>query len=241
MKINLKSPLKKVHLGLILMTSLFMPKLLFSAEKNLYDFQWLDPDKAVYVLQNKLYKKIHSGYANLGLLKGVNTRFQSTYGFNIKGGYYFLEEWGVEAYISRLSNSNNTTYKNVLAVNSLVPFVRRPIMVYGLMGIWSPFYGKINTFNKIFYFDWMFGLGIGNIKTETNRASVLNSTGGDAYVEEDEIGLMWKTNLRFYFTEKWHLDVDFTNINYKALGVGTPAKKSININSDLGISVGYKF
>jgi hypothetical protein len=37
-------------------------------EKDLYDFMWLDPDKKVYVLQNKVHKKERTIYINLGLL-----------------------------------------------------------------------------------------------------------------------------------------------------------------------------
>jgi hypothetical protein len=62
-KIRLKMMLKKrspnnlltkiVLLAWILSGS----KALFAAEDDLYDYLWLDPDKKVYVLQNKVYKK----------------------------------------------------------------------------------------------------------------------------------------------------------------------------------------
>ena len=33
------------------------PTVLPASEKDLYNFLWLDPDKKVYVLQNKIHKK----------------------------------------------------------------------------------------------------------------------------------------------------------------------------------------
>ena len=39
---------------------LFVTKNTHAGEKSLYDFLWLDPDKKVYVLQNKIYKKEHT-------------------------------------------------------------------------------------------------------------------------------------------------------------------------------------
>ena len=56
-----------------------------AAEKDLYNFLWLDPDKKVYVLQNKVYKREHTVYLDVGYLKALSSKFQNTNGFKIKG------------------------------------------------------------------------------------------------------------------------------------------------------------
>jgi len=70
-----------------------------AGEESLYDFLWLDPDKKVYVLQNKLYKKEHSFFFDAGYLLNFTSKFQETSGFKINGGFYFHEEWGIELFL----------------------------------------------------------------------------------------------------------------------------------------------
>ena len=118
-------------------------------EKDLYKFLWLDPDKKVYVLQNKLFKKKKSIYTQLGYVAGLSGEYQDTSGLNFRTGYYLNEEWAIEGFYNSYSNKNNDAYDNIKRINQTVPFVRRFTSTYGLMGIWSPFYGKINTFNKL--------------------------------------------------------------------------------------------
>lgn len=47
-------------------------------EKDLYDFMWLDPDKKVYVLQNKVHKKAilftQTSVTGLDFLRTFKTR-----------------------------------------------------------------------------------------------------------------------------------------------------------------------
>ena len=64
-----------------------------AGENDLYDFLWLDPDKSVYVLQNKIYPKDNSFYLDISYGTGLSGDFQDTNGAGIKGGYYFAEEW----------------------------------------------------------------------------------------------------------------------------------------------------
>jgi hypothetical protein len=147
----------------VLLLIIFFSKFIRAAEDSLYDFLWLDPDKSVYVLQHKVYEKNHSFYFDLSYLSNGSSEFQSSRGWGVKFGYFFKEEWAVELSYATYSNSDNAAYQNVTQINGTEPFVRR---VNGLMGvnlILSPFYGKINTFNKIIYFDWSFGVGLGKL------------------------------------------------------------------------------
>jgi len=84
---------------LALFTAIMMINKAQAGEKSLYDFLWLDPDKKVYVLQNKLYKKEHSFFFDAGYLLNFTSKFQETSGFKINGGFYFHEEWGIELFL----------------------------------------------------------------------------------------------------------------------------------------------
>ena len=94
-------------------------------EKDLYDFLWLDPDKSVYVLQNKVFDKEHSFYLNAGYLRSSSADFQKTNGFGARAGFFIREDWGIEAFYHSLSNSEDEAFENIRQVNNVVPFVRR--------------------------------------------------------------------------------------------------------------------
>jgi len=69
-------------LGLLLAGSLK------ASEKDLYDFLWLDPDKSVYVLQNKVYKKKNSFYGSVGFLQGQSSNLP---GYYIGNGHFLYQ------------------------------------------------------------------------------------------------------------------------------------------------------
>ena len=104
----------------------------------------------------------------------MSSDFQSTAGFNLEFGYFFKEDWGLELMYNSYSNSNNDSFENIKKINGQEPFVRKPISNMALMFTWSPFYGKVNTFNKIYYFDWSFGVGVAKLETESNANTVAN-------------------------------------------------------------------
>ena len=58
-----------------------------AAEDSVYDFLWLDPDKSVYVLQNKTYRKEKTFSVGGSLLTTVGNEFQDTYGVDLKVDY----------------------------------------------------------------------------------------------------------------------------------------------------------
>lgn len=216
----------------------------YSGEKDLYDFLWLDPDKKVYVLQNKVYEKKWRAFVNIGLIRSTSGEFQDTTGFTGKVGLYFHEQYAVEAFFSSYQNSNNDAYTGLGKVNGTIPFIRRPLSNYGVNLTWSPFYGKINTFNKIFYFDWYFSLGIGKLNMESNAETVSDSSTANNYRSESYTSLLTKTGLRLHMTKSLHMDIEFQRNNFKALGVKLPNKaqeSSWKGHNDIVISVGLSF
>lgn len=215
-----------------------------ASENDLYDFLWLDPDKKVYVLQNKVYEKKNTFYANVGYLMGLNAPFQDTSGVNVSAGFYFHEEWAFEVLGNFYSNSNNENYENLERINGSVPFVRRVDSLYGGLVVWSPFYGKINTFNKIFYFDWSFGAGLGSMTTESNaKTAAIPDEAAEFQSESYGAGIV-KTSLRFHATENIHVNIEYMRSHYKAPGPtvdNIPGQEKIRAHSDLIFSVGFSF
>ncbi len=226
---------------LILLFMIFQYWEVKAGEQSLYDFLWLDQDKKVYVLQNKLYKKENTFYIDLGYISNYSSKFQDTRGFSTRAGYYFHEEWGLEFLYNQYSNSNNDDYRNVKLINEAVPFIRRPKSTLGAMLIWSPFYGKINTFNQIYYFDWSFGAGIGQILTESNINSVRIENAPNTYATKTYNAALVKTKIKFHLSENVHLGLEYLNSYYMAPGPKDPNSDRLRTNTDLIFSVGFSY
>ncbi|ATH07616.1 hypothetical protein BIY24_06550 [Halobacteriovorax marinus] len=213
-------------------------------ESDLYKFLWLDPDKKVYVLQNKLYKKKNTIYAQLGYLSSLSGEYQDTSGINFRTGYYLNEEWAIEGFYNSYSNKNNEAYENLQRINQSVPFIRRLTSSYGIMGVWSPFYGKINTFNKIIYFDWSFGLGVAKIDTESNKDTVSDPNLSSTFTSESYTGAVAKTGLRVHASKNWFIGIDLQRTMYKAPGPvinSVPSSSKMRGTTDAILSVGFSF
>ncbi len=212
-----------------------------AGEKSLYDFLWLDPDKKVYVLQNKIHKKEHSFYADLGYITNFTSKFQDTTGFAGRVGFYLHEDWGIELFYNLYSNANNDEYKNIRQLN-VEPFIRRIQSSYGALAIWSPFYGKINTFNQIFYFDWSFGAGLGKVNAESNLETVaLGANIPPVFLKEDYTAGIIKTKLKFHIQENIHLGLEYMNTYYMAPGPRNPNSDKLRTNTDIIMSVGFSY
>ena len=194
-------------------------------EKDLYDFMWLDPDKKVYVLQNKVHKKAKTVYLNLGYGTGLSANFQDVSMIHSNLGFYFSEEWALEGIYTKYSNSDNDAMENLKRLNGSIPFIRNTESNYGLLAKWSPFYGKINTFNKIFYFDWSFGLGLGKLNTKSNAKTVANPLSANTYADEKYTSVIAKTGVSFHATKNIHIGADIIMNNFKAPGPTTVSGK----------------
>jgi outer membrane beta-barrel protein len=114
------------------------------------------------------------------------------------------------------------------------------------MAMWSPFYSKINTFNKVFYYDWMFGLGVASVKIMDNR-NEFASTASDSLTSSNGIGAIWNTGLRVYINESWSLRIDVTGLHVKPEDSdiedngNTVTTSSLFSNYDLGFGLNYAF
>jgi outer membrane beta-barrel protein len=217
----------------------------FGGTKDFYEFKWLDPEKKVFVLQDKLYENQKKFYINLGYGFQDLSQFQDTTNFHLALGYYFKEEWGVEVFTNIYRNKNNNAYEAVQNPQSgtpVLPFILRTKSIYGLMAIYSPFYAKLNTYNLIYYIDWSFGLGGAQVNGEDNYAdfSAGNTTLQRGYESVSKTAITAKTQVAFHISDLWSFNIDFYNYWVKARQPNGGSEKYIRFH-DWIFSLGMTF
>lgn len=217
-------------------------------EKSVYNFSWLDKDKEIYVLQNRKFRKDGKFYIGANGVKTLSGAFIDSYGGSFRAGYFFSEDWGFEVAFGKNSGKENDTAKGVFEQGTSVAYYRKVDTYTGGMLMWSPFYSKINTFNKVFYFDWMFGAGLASIKTMDNRNRFdIGNPNEKTLTSESNMGAMWNTGFRFYLSDSWSLRADITGLHFKAKKTrNTGGAQDLNTsklfsNYDLGIGLNYAF
>jgi outer membrane beta-barrel protein len=230
-------------LGLLLLTIFSFPAM--SGEKNVYDFSWLDPDKEVYVLQNRKFRKDGKLYVGTTFGRSVSGAFIDSMEGNLYGGYFFKEDWGIELSYTKASGQTNATHDAVNEGGAAVAFYRKLDTVMSAHLVWSPFYSKINTFNKIFYFDWLFGLGFSSYTSLDNR-NEFGVTDKDKKTSESGTGVSWFTGMRFYINETWSFRMDFSGLHSNAdraidSGISYDVQKSWFHYYNFRLGVNYTF
>ena len=126
-----------------------------------YDFSWLDPDKKIYVVQNRKYTKKGRLEVAISGGVGVGEPFRTRRTLLPRAFFYVSESFGISGFMGFNSNSENGNFEGLKSVSSVVPAVRDIQSFVGGSAVWVPFYGKINMFNQIFYLDWHLEGGIG--------------------------------------------------------------------------------
>ncbi len=217
---------------------------LYASESSTYEFKWLDADKEVYVLQNRKFRKKQSLYLNAGGGLTASGAFVDGQNVQARAGFFFLEEWGIEGIYSKNFGQENVTAKSVRNSKGTgsIPFRRIADSYYGGMIMWSPFYAKINTFNKIFYFDWLFGVGYGLFNENNNRNELDTSGASTKTVSESHNSFMWDIGWKFYITEHLSTRFDVTTLHYSAKrGVSNTSATTYFSHYDLALSLGLTF
>lgn len=222
-------------------TFLFVP-VLKASEKDIYEFSWLDPDKEVYVLQNRKFRKVNHLHLNLG--GGITTSgaFVDAKAIQGRAGYFFTEDFGFEGLYSKNSGKENDTALGVRNPGGAgsKPFRRIVDSYMGAMVLWSPFYSKINTFNKIIYMDWIFGLGYAQLKEHNNKLELPSGASDTTQTFETHSGLVWDVGMKFYIDESFSIRSDLTAIHYSANKI-TTSGTAVNSNFDATLALGYAF
>src|SRR5688572_15226833 len=104
------------------------------AEDSDYSFHWLDPDKKIYVLQNRKYLKgLHPLFSVIGSV-GFSNPYCSTYNIDPRLTFYFSETFAVEFFYTLVSNTKNSTYGALTgAAPNALPNIREVSRQYGAM------------------------------------------------------------------------------------------------------------
>ena len=231
----------KIIITILLYTPI---SLLHAGESSLYDFSWLDPDKEVYVLQNRKFRKAGKIHMSGGYGMTTSGPFVDAISFQGRLSVFMHEEWGLEGIYAVNSGEQNDTYSAVVNKGGpgSTPFTRIIQNYTGVMFIWSPFYAKINTFNSIVYLDWMFGIGYANVTEKNNTRNFLANGTDPVETEESHTGLLWQTTFNVYLNQVTSLRIDLTAIHYSAKKPSnTEAVDEFYYNFDLSASLGVRF
>jgi outer membrane beta-barrel protein len=236
--------MKSKILALFLLLSLALSSQAFASEKDIYEFSWLDPDKEVYVLQNRKFRKSGHVHVNAGWGMTTSGAFVDSSAVQGRLGYFVSEDFGFEGLYSKNSGKENDTAKGVRSVGTQgtgeVPFRRIVDNYWGIMALWSPFYSKINTFNKIVYMDWIFGVGYSQLKEKNNKLAFQSAALKDVESVESHSGIIWEAGLKFYLDQSFSIRTDLTAVHYSANNISTPGT-TLKSNFDATVSLGYSF
>jgi outer membrane beta-barrel protein len=204
-----------------------------------YSFKWLDPEKKIYVLQNRRYTK--AGHVLISAMggPGFSNPYRNTWSLQPRMAYYFSEDWGIEGFYSKVFNSENNTYQGLVSTGSQVfPVIRETRSEVGALIHWVPWYAKINVFNSILYFDWYFSGGVGSVNTAvTTGTGKANLTD---FVTQDEMGLFVGTGHQYHISETFTVRLDFMGTYYRAPLAGQTGDNVWFSNYDFTFGLGIR-
>lgn len=206
-----------------------------------YNFSWLDPDKKVYVLQNRKYRKALKPAVYLQGGLNLDNPYRSELLYGVRASFWFSEQFGVDAFYFKVNSSKNDTFnalEDAASNSGALPFVRRHHSYLGALGTWTPWYAKLNFFNKILYFDWFFNLGLGQASTsvDRNRSKVTPPN----FVNENNFAIFYGTGQNFYVTRNFMVRLDLIGSTYNATTVNANTTKRY-FNWDFVAGIGYLF
>ena len=248
--------MSKLILSFSLISLLFIYSIdIHSSEEDLYEFSWLDKDKEVYVLQNRKYRKDDSFYFSGGGGLTTSGAFVNAFTLQAKTGYFFKEDWGIEFLFSKNFGKENEIAELIKNPNGVAGSVPFRVFVKSYLGgqiLWSPFYSKINTFNKIIYVDWMFGVGGAFLNESNNRnitsANLNDFSQGNRSISDDSqdvkdshFAFMWSTGLQFYINKDFYIKVDMLATHFKTITQTSSGNTIMYNNYDVGLNFGYIF
>jgi outer membrane beta-barrel protein len=187
---------------------------IMDSDRDEYDFSWLDPDKKIYVVQNRKFTKANHLELSTSYGIGMSEAYRTQRQWIVRGTFYFSEHWGISGFYFNNYNSANDNYGEVESLSHLVPAVRDTNTYLGGSIVWVPFYGKINLFNQIFYIDWDFELGVGSANTQIDINQVAYGTPN--IVSGTYTALHWGSGWKFIIDKHWGARFDFLQTHFSA-------------------------
>lgn len=190
-----------------------------------YSFKWLDPDKKIYVLQNRRYTKAGRGMLSVIAGPGSSNAYRNTAGVSLRGGFFFSEWLGLEIFHTLQSNSDNGTFQSLKAATAnIIPIVREIKSQTGVVVNFVPWYAKINMFNEILYFDWYFSVGGGSVMTRLDTRT--NALRASSYVDQTFTGIFASTGHLYHLSQLFAVRLDVSGAYYNAPNSGLTGEKS---------------
>ena len=210
-----------------------------ASESDEYQFSWLDPDKKIYVLQNRRYTKANRPMISVMGGVGMSNPYKSTLNGEGRVSYYFSELFGIEGVYTVSSHSSNSTQKALeQASPNALPQVRQVDSLMGAMLHFVPWYAKINMFNQILYFDWYFGAGLGTVNTSVNTRDRVSQP--DSFQKQNFTALMMSTGHQYFISEHLVARIDFTGSFYQAPINGLTGESSWQSNYNFAFGIGWR-
>lgn len=210
-----------------------------SGAEDEYNFSWLDPDKKVFVLQNRKYLKKDRVMVSVLGGPAISNAYRNSFGVGPRVGYYFDETWGFEGFLTGFTNSQNGTFRQLtLATNNVIPVVREIKVQGGFLLHYVPWYAKINVFNSIIYFDWYFEGGLGGIASELDTRT--HATKAPAITKQNFMAGYLGTGHLFHINDSFLIRLDFMGAFYQALDGGTSGRQTLFSNYLFGLGAGFR-
>lgn len=210
------------------------------SERGEYSFKWLDPDKKIYVLQNRKYLKTNRVTLSGMLGVALSSDYRNTYNFDFRAAYDFNEDLGIEGFYMVSTNSTNNTWDALTTASgsSAIPVVREITGQVGGLLVWSPWYAKINVFNNILYFDWYFSAGAGQVISDLDTNTVNGSAPN--LVEEKIFSFFLGTGHKFHLSDSTLFRIDFMGAIYRAPSFGNTGDDLWFTNYNFNVGIGLK-
>lgn len=218
------------------------------AQGDEYDFSWLDPEKKIYVVQNRKYTK--AGKIELALNGGIGIGqiYRTRRIVMPRLFYYFNENFGASFAAGFAKNAENQDLVGLKLISNTIPIIRDVQSFYGGSVLWLPFYGKMNMFNQILYVDWHFELGLGQVTSEIDMNT--NKNGNPQVSEATYTSFHYGTGMKFFITRNIAARLDYLAVNYKApsgidasgaIATATSGVEETYDNHFLTLGVSYTF
>lgn len=153
--------------------------------KKLEDKYWSAKDEDYSVIQNRTFSKAGKLYLSAVYGTLMNDPFAKAKPFGAHVGYYFTEDFGIEAsYLATSSEPSDSVTKFKSLGSTVKPNYNLPGNSYALSATYTPFYAKLAFMNMaIMYFDMGFTAGFG--MTEYEQVVQARDGGGLPIVGQD--------------------------------------------------------
>ena len=182
---------------------------------NFSELGQIAPFAEVSVIQKRFMPKTERFEFFGGLSLTTNDPFYDTTGLTLRGTYFLTEQWGIELSYLTLSSSEAKATKELLDVQRISTDSLSYTKQYlGASVIYVPIYGKMSLDNKkIIPFDFYFGLGAGQTKTQAKEGiSTISFSTGQVFSMTKSFALSWDFTWNFFSAKAISEDGSINNL-----------------------------